>query len=180
MDYQVKPLGKKCAGTGADLVPGTVCRSVLVEQEGELVRLDFSPEGWKGPPPHVVGMWKSVVPIPAQTHRNPLDPAHLMSFFEELTEEANPVRERLRYILALLLVQKRRLRVDGSTTVGEEAYLQLSGTRGEGAYEVRDFVLSEEEVEALQAELNAHLVAELAEPSESLPPFDLPISDGSP
>jgi hypothetical protein len=83
-----------------------------------------------------------------------------MRCFEQLTEEASPAREGLRYILALLLVKKRRLRLDGSRADGNEDYLQLAGAQGEGAYEIRDLDPSDEEVQQWQRELNVYLASE--------------------
>ena len=157
MDYQFKTLGKKCATTGTDLAPGSRCYSVLIEDDGELTRLDYSEVGWKGPPPKTVGTWRSIVPKPAEPKRMPLDTNALVNCFEQLQEEADPAREKLRYILALLLIQKRRLHLDGSRQVGADEYLQLSSTQGEGAWEVRDLQLSEEEMHDLQRELTEFL-----------------------
>jgi hypothetical protein len=160
VEYQFRPIGKKCSATGEDLIPGERCFSVLVEKEGDLQRLDFSEAGWKGPPEGTLGVWKCVVPKPAEVRHEPLDTTALMTCFEQLTEEASPAREGLRYILALLLVKKRRLRLEGSRAEGEDEYLQLAGAQGEGAYEVRDLNPSDEEVQQWQRELNVYLASE--------------------
>lgn len=160
MEYEFRPIGKKCATTGADLVPGSTCHSVLVEKNGDFERLDFSEEGWKGPPEGAIGAWKCSVPKPAEVRKQALDPTTLFTFFEQMVELGRPDEERLRYILALLLLRKRKLKLDGSRTEGPDDYLQLSGIQGEGAYEVRDLHLSDEELEQLQQDLNARLTAE--------------------
>ena len=160
MEYQFRPIGKKCAATGEDLVPGSECHSVLVEQNGDLTRLDFSERGWKGPPHGAIGTWKCVVPRPTEVRHEPLDATALMTCFEQLTEEHSPAREGLRYVLALLLVKKRRLRLEGSRSEGHEEYLQLAGAQGEGAYEVRDLNPSDEEVQQWQRDLNIYLASE--------------------
>ena len=167
MEYQFRPIGKKCATTGKDLVPGSVCHSVLVMRNGELQRLDYSKEGWNGPPEGALGVWKCIVPRAAEVRHEPLDTNALMRCFEQLTEEASPAREGLRYILALLLVKKRRLRLDGSRADGDEEYLQLAGAQGEGAYEIRDLNPSDEEVLQWQRELNVYLASEWNPGSEA-------------
>ena len=159
-DYDIRPPGRKCSATGADLVPGAICHSVLVEREGKLVRLDFSEAGWTGQPEGTLGSWKCIVPAPASTRREPLDAAALLRCFEQLVEEGLPEREGLRYVLALLLVKKRRLRIEGSRTSADGDYLQLSGLQGEGAWEVRDLNPTDAEVDQWQQELNAHLASE--------------------
>ncbi len=141
-------------------MPGSECHSVLVEQNGESQRLDYSEKGWKGPPAGTLGAWKCVVPRPAEVKHEPLDTSALMTCLEQLIEEGSPAREGLRYILALLLVKKRRLRLEGSRTDGDEEYLQLAGAQGEGAYEVRDLSPSDEEIQQWQRELNVYLASE--------------------
>ena len=166
MNYRVKPIGKTCAGTGEPLQPGTRIYSVLVERGSEQLRLDFSEAGWAGPPEDAVGIWRCVVPEPAATGPKPLDPESLFRYFEDSSEDQNPVQEKFRYVVALLLLQKRRLILEDSRRDGEADYLQLVGSRSEGPFEVRDQHLSPEEIQQLQAELNAHL-AGLEEGQES-------------
>jgi hypothetical protein len=181
-EYQVRSIGKKCAVSGETLAPGAVCYSALVEQNGELTRLDYSAAHWKGPPQGAVGHWKLRVPLPVQNRKAPLDPAALISFFEQLTEEANPVHDRLRYVVALLLIQKRRFRLDGSRSIEGEEWIQVSGMHGEGAWEIRDYPLSEEEAQSLQQELNARLAVEFGEldaNSAGLIPSGLPAEDAA-
>jgi hypothetical protein len=168
MEYQFRPVGRKCAATGAELVPGSVCHSVLVEREGQVVRLDYSHEGWKGTPEGAIGAWSCIVPKPHEARRETLDTNALMSCFEQLSEEASPAREGLRYILALLLHKKRRLRFEGSRTEGEDEYLQIAGAHGEGAWEVRELHPTDNEVQQWQRELNVYLASEW----QPVPPVD--------
>lgn len=164
MEYRIRPIGKKCAGTGDTLPPGARCLSVLVDQQGEQVRLDFAEEAWAGPPEGTIGYWRSQVPeAVADDKPRPIDPDALMRYFEQLEEHGNTMQEQLRYVLALLLLQRRRLQLEGSREDGDVEYLQLSGTRGEGNFEVRDHELAAEELEALQQQLTAHLQSEQEE-----------------
>ncbi len=160
MEYHLKPLGKLCAGTGKPLVPGSVCISVVVDDGNELRRLDYSKEGWKGPPEATIAQWQCPVPLPVDIKKKLLDPDALMNYFDQLTAEANPLQEKLRYILAILLMHKRRLREEGTRSSGDEEFLSFTSTHGEGTYEVRNFHLTDDEVAELQASLNAHLSVE--------------------
>lgn len=159
MDYQLKPIGKTCTATGEELQPGAECFSVLLEENGRFARQDFSAAGWSGPPEGAVGYWRTTVPEPADDKPKPLDSESLLQSFEQLTEDANPAREKLRFVMALLLVQKRRLKFDGNRRDGEIDYLQLIGSHGEGPYEVREFDLSQDERQQLQQAVDAFLSA---------------------
>lgn len=160
MDYQLKPIAKTCAQTGAKLLPGDVCYSVVIAKGNEWQRVDFSRDAWKGPPADALGYWRSTVPAEAENKRRSLDPDALLRHFEQLCEDASPIRDPFRYVLALLLVQRRRLRITGTRTDGGSSFLELSGTQGEGPFEVREQHLKPEEIEALEGELSQRLTAE--------------------
>jgi hypothetical protein len=157
MEYQVKSIGKTCAATGQALAPGSQCYSVLVEENGQHVRKDYAPAAWTGPPAGALGYWKATVPQPEQNKPKPLDADALMRYFEQLLEDVNPAQEKLKYVLALLLLQKRRMKIEGSRRDGDIEYIQFIGSQGEGPYEVRDQQLDEAEIEQLQVELNSQL-----------------------
>lgn len=160
IDYRFRPISKTCAGTGEPLLPGEVCYSVLIENRGTYERVDYSAAGWKGLPDNAVGYWKCLVPVPASREAATADPERLMQFFEQLIESPNPRQEKLAYVLALHLLQRRRLKLDGSRCADDGEYLELSGSRGEGPFEVRDQQLSEAEIAELRAALNQQLTLE--------------------
>ena len=153
MDYNIRPLGKNCSASGEPLTPGSACFSVLVMENGKLVRLDFNEDSWPGPPDNSVAHWRSAVPEAKAETVNPLDPDYLFEYFERLSEDASDREQKMRYVLALLLVRKRRLEIDGTREDGDETFLMVSGTRGEGQYEIRDPELSDAEIEQLQEQL---------------------------
>ena len=160
MDYHLKPPSKICAGTGQPLAPGSICHSVLVENNGSLVRLDFSDDGWQGPPEGHIGYWKTVVPSVFDPKTQRLDPDTALRYFEQLNEEASPDSDRQRYVLALVLLQQRRLRLDNTRSDGEVDVLELSGQHDEGTFEVPDLKLSDAETQLIQAELKIQLATE--------------------
>ncbi|MCA9098183.1 MAG: hypothetical protein KDA36_07350 [Planctomycetaceae bacterium] len=160
MDYEFRPLGKVCAGTGQPLQPGGVCFSVLVQKGDELERRDFSPAGWKGPPENTVAQWKCTVPAPVETKKKLVDPDAMMALFDRMTEEGNPLDEKLRYILSILLIRMKRLKQESSRWEGENEFAQLISTQGEGTYEVRILQLEDNEMQELQESLNARLAVE--------------------
>lgn len=160
MEYHLKSIGKTCAATGEPLTPGSQCHSVIVEEDGVYVRFDYSEDGWTGPPENAIGHWIAHVPESDRPARHEFDVDELMNYFEQLTENPNPVEEQMAYVLALLLLRKRRLKLDGMRQDGEIEFLELSGSRGEGPYEVRDQKMANDEIAALQNQLQEQLEAE--------------------
>lgn len=155
-DYNVKPIGRTCVSTGKELVPGSLCHSVLIEKDGELVRLDYSDEGWVPRPTGLVAHWRCEVPEPATSVKKSLDVEDLMRQFEQLSEEASPAQDKFRYVLALLLLQRRRLRLEGTKVIDDQEFLEVTGTRGEGTFLVPDQQLEDTEVQELQNAIFGH------------------------
>jgi hypothetical protein len=110
MDYEIQRSTRCCASTGRQLEPGEEFYSVLIAEGTELVRYDYAPEAWEGPPDGVIGWWKSQMPDPAakRMHWAPNDV--MLEFFEQL--ESQPDKQDMRYVLALLLVRRRVMRLE--------------------------------------------------------------------
>lgn len=116
--------------------------------------------GWKGPPENTVAQWKCTVPLPVETKKKLVDPDSMMSLFDRMTEEGNPLDEKLRYILSILLIRMKRLKQETSRWEGDHEFAQLISTHGEGTYEVRMLQLEDDEMQELQEALNARLSME--------------------
>lgn len=162
MDYQLKPLGKTCSATGQPLAPGSLCHSVLIERQGQFVRLDYSESGWKGPPEGAIGHWVTEVPLVKNPGAQRVDPDALLQYFEQLCEEASPSQEANRYVSALLLLKLKRLKMDDVRHDEDGEWLILSGVRGEGPFEVRHLDMPDDELLGLQQQMKASLATEWA------------------
>lgn len=115
-----KPTGK-CAASGVEIVPGDAYVATLVTRPGEerLERLDFALDAWSSgerpePPLGVIGSWRTTMPEPNAAPRPLIDDDALVDLFEQLGEADDTRRLAFRYILALILIRKRLLRLEGS------------------------------------------------------------------
>lgn len=160
MEYSFRAIGRTCSATGVDLTPGSYCRSALIERDGRFERLDYALSAWNGPPDHTLGHWKCRVPAAATPQMRRLDTDTLMAEFERLEDTGHEQVRRLRYVLALLLLQKKRLELEDSRSEDDIDFLILVGTKGEGPFEVRDEKLDSDEIAAVQKELIAQLSGE--------------------
>ena len=131
---------------------------MLVNQEGELNRLDYSAEGWVGPPVGTVGQWQSDVPNVETTART-VDPDALLAYFEQVLEDANPGRSKSR--MSWRCTSCSGVIETGSARTDDDGqFLQLVGSRGEGPFEVRDQQLSDDVIKRLQAEIHVAMQTE--------------------
>jgi hypothetical protein len=129
----------QCAATGVPLTPRQQCIVALVEREDDpaapLVRLDFSEQGWDSPqrPKGVIAFWRTEVPEPNEKRRGFVDDQTLLDLFDRLGSDDRPHRVRFRFVLMLLLVRKKLLRVTGTESAGGvETWLVLPRGAAEG------------------------------------------------
>jgi len=158
MDYEVQRCTRHCAASGRELAPGEAFYSVLVAEGTELVRHDYSAEGWSGPPEGAVGWWKSQMPTQdaKRMHWAPNDV--MLHFFEQL--EQQPDKQDMRYVLALLLIRRRVLRQEesGGDEHGREV-LVLYCPRRDTTYRVPAVTPDDRRINEIQEELARLLFA---------------------
>ncbi|MBC7966795.1 MAG: hypothetical protein H7Z17_12830 [Fuerstia sp.] len=153
MEFNIRPAAKCCAKTGQPFRPGDVCWSILTEKDGQMVRQDFSSQAWDGPPPETIGHWRSVVPAFTVTTRPKLDADSLFDYFLQLSDSPNIVQQQYRYVLALLLLRKRRLVLEEVLELDDRPTMRLVGSAGEGPFDVPEEELNEEQIDRLQQQL---------------------------
>ena len=153
MDYQLRPLSKNCASSGLPLTGGSDCWSVIMEEDGKLVRHDYSSQSWEGPPENALGFWKSEVPASMGSEKPKLDPDSLFDYFVQLSDSPNTAEQDFLYVLSLLLLRKKRLILEETITVDDQPAMKLIGHGGEGPFEVVERSLTDEQIADLQEQL---------------------------
>jgi len=116
--YPVARSTGHCAVTGIPFKEGDAFVAALVERDGQpgLERLDYAAKEWEGgarpqPPLRLFGFWRGAY-HPGEAKRQPLlGDAELLDLFEELGGATEPKQVTFRYILSLLLIRRRVLRV---------------------------------------------------------------------
>ena len=156
-----KPLGQ-CYGSGRKIEYSEEYFAALVETNQGLQRRDFCAEYWQEQKPEVFCYWKTKLPHPDQKKQIFVDDEMLMAFFERLAEESEQEKVNFRFVLALILMRKRRLKYDSSKIVeGKEIWrLRIVGSDRE-FIEVINPNLDEEQIEQLSSQLSQILQVEL-------------------
>jgi hypothetical protein len=152
MDYEVQRCTRHCAATGRELAPGEAYYSAMVVEGAEIKRLDYALDAWQGPPPGAIGWWKSQRPEPGTrpSHWAPNDV--MLDFFDRL--ESEPENQDMRYVLALLLVRRRVMRLE-DTQHDEHGgeLLVLYCPRRDTTYQIPALVPEPSRIEQIQDEL---------------------------
>jgi hypothetical protein len=120
--YQVGRQTGVCAASGAPLDAGTPCVATLCEREEDegFDRLDFSIDAWQAGrrPPRLFSHWRTVVAAVEERRQLLVDDDVLEDLFDRLAADEREQRIAFRFVLALILMRKRRLRFVGRVEPG--------------------------------------------------------------
>jgi hypothetical protein len=151
-DYQIQPITRRCSVTGRELLPGERYFTALVTEGDHFRRDDFCPEAWHGPPSGAFSFWTGKVP-PAAAGKPRIDDDLLEECFHRLDGQTEPGRLNFRYVVALLLIRRKRLKFE--RTIVEEGMekIVLRCPRSGATYPVINPHLNDDQMSAVQDEV---------------------------
>lgn len=158
MDYDLQKTARICTATGREIAAGEPFYTALMREGTELRRLDYAAEAWSGPPENAIGWWKSTMGD-REAKKPKLAPSEvLLELFRELGESSD--RSDLRYVLTLLLIRRRLLRLEETVQEpdGSETSV-LFCPRDEQTYRVTTVVPNEARRREIQEYLSQLLYA---------------------
>ena len=152
IDFEIQRCTRHCAATGRELLPGETFYSVLIEKGSSVERHDYSQEAWTEPPADAIGWWKTQLPDP-KTQRKQWAPNDVMlRLFDELAEQ--PEQQDVRYVLALLLVRRRVMRMEEAEPDEQaEEVMVLYCPRRDETYRVPVVLPDAERAEEIQRQI---------------------------
>lgn len=153
IDYEIAPSARVCTATGRELKPGEKVYSVLLDSAGKFVRQDFAVEAWQGPPAGAYGFWLGQVAAPDGPRRLPINDELLTDCFLQLEGQTEPAKINVRYVLALLLMRRRRMRFEETTTEAGRELLGLKCVRTGERHRVINPGLGADELSAVQEDV---------------------------
>lgn len=153
-DWEIKKTLGQCFGTEQPIDVGQDYYAALVETEQGLERRDYSIDYWNAEHPKVFCFWKSRMPNPEQKKKLFIDDEMLIAFFDRLADETEPEKIHFRFVLTLILMRKRKLKYDASTTddAGNEVWT-LRVTGQDRTEKVINPHLSEDQIEQLSGQM---------------------------
>ena len=156
-----KPVGQ-CYGTDKKIEAGEEYFGALVETDEGLARRDFCADYWQEQKPEVFCYWKTKLPQPDQKKQIFVDDEMLMAFFERLAEETEQEKINFRFVLALVLMRKRRLKYDLSRIEDGKEIWRLRIAGGDKEFvEVINPHLDEVQIERLSSQIGQILQVDL-------------------
>ena len=165
-----RPTGT-CAATGETLEPGSLCMATLCDREDDegFDRFDYSMPAWERGerPPRLFSYWRVAVPDPQEKKPLFVDEEVLLDLFQRLADDERPQRVAFRFVLGLILIRKKQLKLAGRkpAAADDEPEHWLVRPRGgdpeQPPLEMVDPRLSEDDIEDITSQLNEILNAEL-------------------
>ncbi len=152
-DFKIESSGRRCVVTGRELKPGEKCFSVLRAEDGKFVRSDYSPEAWQGEPADAFSFWAGRVPGAEGRRRLTIDDDLLFDCFQKLEGQDQPSRQSFRYVLGLLLLRRKRLALQETTTEGNVELLTLREPKTGTRHRVVNPGLSDDETMRVQEDV---------------------------
>ena len=155
-----KPLGQ-CYGTGRKIEYGEEYFGALVETDEGLQRRDFCADYWEKEKPNVFCYWKTRLPHPNQKKQIFVDDEMMLAFFERLEKETEQEKVNFRFVLALILMRKRRLKYDATRVEDAKEIWCLRIAGEKQIVEVINPHLDEEQIEQLSSQIGQILQTDL-------------------
>ncbi len=160
-DWEInKPLGQ-CSGSGRKIEPGEEYYGALVEVEQGLQRRDFCCEFWEREKPQAYCFWKTKLAPPNEKKELFISDDMLVAFFERLANETEPEKVSFRFVLALVLMRKRRLKYDSTKMEDGREIWRLRMTGDKDLVDVVNPHLDEDQIEQLTSQIGQILQADL-------------------
>lgn len=172
----------RCAATDRELSPGEPCYTALVRPDDSdpddagrerpvFERLDFDPEAWPGVrdtdryADRLLCWWRTEVPEPGGRKHLFVDDETLVDLFAQLEEETEPERRAFRFVLGLILLRRRKLRMVERAREQDEAgdavevwrFKRVGGGDDAPIWSVADPRLSEDDADAIVEQLSTIL-----------------------
>ncbi|HEX3147224.1 MAG TPA: hypothetical protein VHR66_04030 [Gemmataceae bacterium] len=152
-NYQIHGPARMCVATGRELKAGEKVFSVLRDVEGQFVRTDYSADAWPGPPSDAVAWWAGRIPEAGRPAKPTINDDLLVDCFEHLAGTTDPARLRFRYVVALLLMRRKRFKFEDTRKTGDTETLVVRDAKSGRRHEIDDPRLTEPEMDAVRDEV---------------------------
>lgn len=161
-EWEISRATGRCAVTGEPFAEGEWYYVALFDRPEGFERVDYSVAHWTGPPEGAFCCWKGRVPT---RERKPatiaIDSALLVNLFCRLEDDPSEMKQKFRFVLALLLMRKRLLKLDHSSRQDDREMWQMRLVNEQSTHQVVNPQLSGQEVDRLSAQLSAILSGDI-------------------
>lgn len=161
--WHIARSSRTCAASGRAISPGEPFFSALVDLDDAFERRDFSVEAW----PEVdkaefFSYWRNKGDAGGGDKAPPVDYDRVLAFFDSLEDAAEPSKRLFRYVLALVLARRRKLRLDDMGRTAEGDRIVVYDRRTDRSLTIVSPEASRADLEKAQENLNQLFDADFA------------------
>ena len=165
-DYNITKTAGQCRLCQRQLEPGEEIVATVREVDSEFLREDHCPTCWDGQDQtgseDLFGVWRTCVPRPEEKKKLLVDDALIENFFERLDGSDSLARICYRFVLALVLMRKKKLIYDRTKKTDDGRDVWLMHFRGsDQVHEVLDPHMDEEKIAEVSQQLGEIMEGEL-------------------
>ncbi len=152
-EFEIATPARICAKTGRELHPGDAVVSVLVEESGKFVRSDCTADAWSEPPEGAIAWWPGRIATSEKPKKPTYNEEVLLDLFRHLSEAVDPSRVNFRYVIALLLMRRKRLKFEDLKKVNGQDVMIVRDAKTGAKYDALDPRLTEDAIVTVQEEV---------------------------
>ena len=164
-EYHVESSRKVCQQCGKQFEVHEEYASALVEiapdeaHKQGLVRQDFCVDHVPAEAAGRLALWRTRVAPPEEPKKKRLaiDDERMLDVFFRLAEATDPLQLDLRYVIGLMLVRRRRLKLDSTRRRGGESVMLVRKSRSKEQFELLDRRLSDAALASVSMEIGTLL-----------------------
>ena len=108
-EYKVSRCSRRCHVEDRPLKEGEAYVSVLIDGADAYERRDYAATAWSGPPERTIGWWRNRMPTAGERKSVPAPKEVLIDLLAQMSQ--SPQRDKVGYLLALLLLRRRVMRL---------------------------------------------------------------------
>jgi hypothetical protein len=158
-EWKIEKRKGSCASCSQPLAPGQDYVAALVDEGDRFARRDFCAACWPAQSPAAFySFWKARVPVPEAGPKRANLEAAQETFDRLLSENSpDPSRRRLAFLLSLILLQRRRLKLLETTARDGLEVLRFERAADHAVLDVVNPGISDAEIESMKTEMDALL-----------------------
>ncbi len=167
-EYNIARSSRVCKVSGEELQPGQDFMATVVEQDGQMVREDYSLPAWedhkRAAGENALAIWRTRIPEPTEPARKKtfIDDELLINFFQRLDGTEDETQQAFRFVVALVLMRKKKLTYDRARSNGDGPEVWRVRIKGwDETYEMVNPNLDEDRIAEVGEQLGEILEGEL-------------------
>jgi len=161
-DWNIKRKTDGCNGCNRRFEENEEYFSILYDRNAEFIREDYCLDCWPSRDREgAFSFWKTRMPTKEEETKKLVDDAVILNFFLRLENETEERKKDFRYVLALLLMRKKKLKLLNVKREEDEEILVFNCPAESRDFEVAVRNLSEEQIQQLTEQVGQILNVKL-------------------